>query len=176
MTPNRIFVAHPFDISKTIEMQLGELDTSIDVEELLTIHYHNVVGEMLTMPVLVNKVGILRAQMRHTYAEKKLELDVYLAAQRERIRKDLVAKQEKATTFYKSLDIQLDNDAGVRTLKKNLINAERDMEIMDSFYWAVKSKDDKVNRLGSNLSPDSLSKGLVEERINMMQLKIHSKL
>jgi hypothetical protein len=57
-------------------------------------------------------------------------------------------------------------DGAVQIKRKALINAKHNLEIADSLYWSVKSKDQKLNNLVTGVTQEELFDELVEGTVN----------
>jgi len=157
---------------KVVTLHFSEFDTDIDVDELLTIHHHNIVGEIVTMPVLLNKIGLLRAQASDDYRDYEHDHKVLNADRSNYHRKAALAEGVRATNLDKEVKDRVTMDKAIQASFKTLLRLQRDMEFVESLYWAVKSKDDKVNKLGGNLTPRDMARELAEGRINLMMIQI----
>ena len=47
-------------------------DAEVDMDQLTMIHYYNLVGEIITIPTLMNRVGVLKAEADNAVRETKL--------------------------------------------------------------------------------------------------------
>src|SRR5574344_279224 len=88
-----------------------EFDDEVDIDELLTIDYSNLIGEMVTFPIIVNRIGLLLADAESKLSETKLNRDVMEAKVKERLRKELLEKNSKAPTIDMVNDSMI-QDAG----------------------------------------------------------------
>jgi hypothetical protein len=59
--------------------------------------------------------------------------------------------------------------------KLNLIKTQKNRDIINSWYWAVQSKSEKLNKLTEKLRPEDLEKELLDETINGVMLRSVSK-
>ena len=77
------------------EIEFQEFEDEIDVDELMTIHYENLVGEIITFPVVVNRLGLLLADAERALAETKLNCEIMEAKVREEIRTALNDEEDR---------------------------------------------------------------------------------
>ena len=56
-----------------------------------------------------------------------------------------------------------------------VIRLQKQRDIINSLYWAVKSKDDKLNRLTDKIRPEEFEKEIVESEINGIIIRIQNK-
>jgi len=150
--------------NKLVTLEIRDFDSNVDIDNLLTIDYSNLYGEAVTVPALLNQIGILKAEAEKLYNEKKLEFDVKGSELRKLLRKNAVKTGDKLTE--KSLDELVILDEGYQVMKRNLISAKYDLDIVDNIWWAVKSKDTKLNNLIKGITPAELFDELVEGIVN----------
>lgn len=154
---------------KPVQLSTKDFDDEIDVDQLTSIDHSNLYGEAVTIPALMNKVGLLKADSERKLSEKKLELEVFEAELRQSIRKDATAKGDKLTEA--GLNELVSKDGGYQIKKKNMITAQYNLSIVDSIFWAVKSKDSKLNNLIKGVTPEELFDELVEGTVNNILIK-----
>lgn len=164
---------------KIITLYFDELDQEIDVDDLTKIHYDNLYGEMVTVSVLLNRMGLLKAEAQNALSEADLDYRIYKAQIAEMFRKNSVSQSKSGSAKYPTKD-EVDNltiqDKGVQNRKKIVIRKQKEFDYMDSLYWAVKSKDTKLNRLIEKIVPSEFEKQIVEEKINGMYVRVSDKL
>lgn len=170
---------------KMVKIIFEDFDEQIDVDELTTIDWTNLYAEIVTIPALMNRVGLWKAEAENQYSSFKLECDIYSAKQAEYYRKTLVTRSTDTKgnpkVKYPTKD-QVDNavllDSGVVLKRKKLIRLKKEADYMDALYWAVKSKEMKINRISENmgLSPEEFEKELVEGKFNGVIVRVKNKL
>jgi hypothetical protein len=159
-------------------------DDDVDVDDLTRIHYHNIFGEVVTVSTLLNKIGLIRAEAEESYEQKKLERVIYEAETSKRLRRESVENGGKikvpgsnggGDVLIKATDTSIESaivlDPGYQIKKKNEIKAWRDFQYVDSLYWAIKSKDTKLNNLMKEVKPEDFLSQIVEEKINGILIK-----
>lgn len=154
---------------KPVLLKFKEFEDEVDVDKLTSIDYSNLYGEAVTCSALLNQIGLLKAEAEKTYAENKLEFDIYEAEIRKKIRKEYSSNGLKLTE--KNLDEEVTLDKGWRVMKKNVIAAKRDLDFIDSLYWAIQSKDKKLSVLTKGVTPEELYNEIVEGTINNIVIK-----
>ena len=80
--------------NKPVKLTTRDFDDEVDVDQLTSIDHSNLYGEAVTVPALMNKVGILKTEAERYLSEKKLELEVFEAELRQSIRKDAIADRK----------------------------------------------------------------------------------
>lgn len=157
--------------SKPITLNFKEFDGEIDVDQLTSIDHGNLYGEAVTISALLNHVGILKAEAERTHSLKKLEADTFEAALRQTLRKTATETAQKITEA--GLTEMVEIDTGYKINKKNVITAEYNLGIVDSLFWSIKSKDQKLNNLIKGITPEELYQELIEGTINNILIKKH---
>ena len=56
-------------------------------------------------------------------------------------------------------------------MKKQVIAAKRDLDFIDSLYWAIQSKDKKLSVLTKGVTPEELYNEIIEGTINNIVIK-----
>ena len=156
---------------KPVTLNMRDFEDSVDVDQLTSIDYSNIFGEAVTVPALLNQIGILKAQAEKAVAEKKLEADVHEAELRQSIRKSAVASGDKMTES--GLNEKIDSDGAVQVKRKNIITANFQLSVVDSLFWSVKAKDQKLNNLIKGVTPEELYNELQDGIINNILIKKH---
>ena len=170
---------------KIIELIYRDFDDSIDVDNLTSIDYSNLYGEAVTVPALINKIGLFKAEAESAYEEGKVELDVYEAETRKKYRKEAannsgkVLIQEKPEQYLKLTEKALDElillDKGWQIKKSNVAKRKKDLDFVEVLFWAIKSKDGKLNHLLPKTVPEDFEKEITEGVINGIMIKKHTK-
>ena len=168
--------------SKMITLSFEEFDTDIDIDELVKIHYDNLMGEILTISALLNKVGWLKAEAQDSVRQASLDLAILEAQTKEHYRKTNTVKTQDAKGNAKikaptqnEVDNMITTDENCIKTKKRLFRVEKEYDYVDSLYWAVKSKDQKLNRIADSLKPEEYERDIVEGKINGILIKAHKK-
>lgn len=156
---------------KPVTLNFKGFEEEVDIDRLLEINHSNIYGEAVTIPVLLNTAGILRAESESVVSEKKLELDIFEAELKQRFRKEAVVTGQKTTEA--SLDEMTLQDPGFQIKSRNLILAQKNHAIVESLWWGAKSKDTKLNNLIKSVTPAELYNELIEETVNNILIKKH---
>lgn len=167
-------------MSETIKIPFGEkvvvlklsnyLDEELDIEELTSIQHHNIMGELLTISVALNRVGLLKAEAEREVSLKKLDLSIYEAQLSDEIRNEANTKGSKITIAEVASTVL--QHKTFQKKKRMLIEAEKGYSYMESIYFAVKDKSRKLDALSSRLIPQEHEKEIVEGTVNGIMLKI----
>jgi hypothetical protein len=168
---------------KSAILTIIPFDSDIDTNDLTTIHSHNIMGEILTSSNLLNRVGNLKAEQENILAVAELDFKIWQAHHETKMRKELTSTTEDAKGNSKVSKPTIDEvNAAVltspeyRVKMQHLLNLRRDGQVINAFYWAVKSKDDKLVKLSEKLVPGEFEKHLVEERVNDVLIRVNKNL
>lgn len=161
-----------------IVLSLEQFDTDVNMDEFTKIQHHNIFGEILTCSVALNRIGNMLAQYDELLAEAKLDFDIFYAQTIEKKRKELTFTTDGpkgGTKIDKPTKDEVENAVLVspeyKAKKLNLIKIEKNRNIINSFYWSTKSKDEKLNKLSEKLRPEEFERDIVEGKINGVMLK-----
>ena len=99
-------------------------DSEVDIDELLKIDYSNLIGEIVTFPVIVNRFGLLLAECESKLSEAKLNLDVLEAKIKERLRKELMDDKGKSPTID-TLNNAMVQENSYQVMKKRVIEVQK---------------------------------------------------
>ena len=148
-----------------IVLKYKDFDTDIDLDEVTQIDYSNLYGEIVTISSLLNRVGIMKADVENAYNDFKLEVGIFESQRRkEIIRENLAIGNKKPSES--TLDDEINTDPKVIAMRKRLNELQRDLNYVDAFYWAVQSKDKKLSVLMKGVTPEEFAEGIVEGVVN----------
>ena len=164
-------------LGKTVALKYNEIPSEIQVNELTSIEYSNIYGEMVTVSTAMNSVGMLRAEVEHILKLKKLETDIFEAELKKERRKE-ASKQAgkfyvddgkdrilvKLTEGSLSEAVMLNPD--LRKLKEACYQLEKDFAYLDSLQWSVQSKSKKLDKLMKEVTPTEFIDGLIDGKVN----------
>ena len=55
-----------------------DFEEKINVDDICRIDYMNLYGELVTMPALLNKIGLYKAEVEAMYSKSKVRLEICL--------------------------------------------------------------------------------------------------
>lgn len=164
---------------KIVTIQIKDFDADIDAESTLQIDYNNIIGDIITFPVIFNRLSLLRADMESIVATSKLEMSIFEAKTAERVRvkmSTMFAGEGKTGRFAKPTKDEVDNavatDPAFIQVQRDHISRIRDAAIVDGLYWAAKSKDGKLNAISMKMKPEEFSDQILEGTINDVLIRI----
>lgn len=167
---------------KMVVLTTTPFDTDIDVDDLTSIHYHNIVGEILTISVLMNRVGLLLAEVEEVLQGSKLDLEIFSAQKAEEVRrkltfetKDFKGNPKISKPTGDEVERAIVRDPTYSLKKKRLFRTQKERDYINSLYWAIKQKADLVSKLSDRLKPEEFENEIIEEKINGVLIKIKNK-
>lgn len=131
------------------------VEDEVDPDKITKIDINNLVAEIITTPVLVNRWGNILADVESDEKKMKLKLDIFCAKQKEAIRIELQEKSAKKPTIGEVDDTLIQKKA-YQIMKNKHIEAERMSQIVTSIFWAVKDKSDKLNKLSLTIQKEDI--------------------
>lgn len=170
--------------NKTIIFKTKEFDDEIDVDSLLQVDYYNIIGDLITFPVVFNRISILKAEADDLVDQVKLELDVMVAKKYNHYRLSLVHEEEIITSTGKKTNVMkkikptegtiesyINKDVEVVDKKQLLLECKKQAKIIDGLYWAAKSKDKKLEVISAKIKPEDFENEILEGEINTVIIK-----
>lgn len=145
----------------TITLKFKELPEEIDVDRILRIDYANLTAEMVTIPVLMNKIGLMLAELENTVRINELVLKKEKAFVAEKGRTEITElKKGKAATNDEVLEyvrMSPKYDVFNRKLSQSMMNRD----VMNSLYWSLKSKQEILQNLSKSITAGDFQDGLI---------------
>lgn len=158
----------------TYKLIFDNFDEDVDIDSLLKIDYSNLIGELVTFPVILNRFGILLAEAESQVAETKLNMDVYEAKTKERLRIELAEQNNGKAPTVEALNNAVVSNKAYQVMKRKYIEVVKTRDYINSIFWAVKDKSDKISSLLKQ-SEITLETDVMPERINGIFIKKQNK-
>lgn len=155
----------------TYKLIFDNFDEDVDIDSLLKIDYSNLIGELVTFPVILNRFGILLAESESQVAETKLNMDVYEAKTKERLRIELAEQNNGKAPTVEALNNAVVSNKAYQAMKRKYIEVVKTRDYINSIFWAVKDKSEKLNKLSLSIQPGDLSDSVIEGRVNNVLVK-----
>lgn len=152
------------------QLLVGEFDENIEIEDLLKIDYSNLLGEIITFPVVLNRFGIILAKLDNAIAEKKLSIDILESKIKNDVKTDAEEKKDKKPTV-EDLNIAVSSNKAYQALKRALIHTQLMRDEVNSVYWAMKDKADNLKNLSTTLQRDDIVGKVFSGSINEISVK-----
>ena len=164
---------------KTLILSFDPFDTDIDMDDVTSIHYENIYGDMVTISTLLNKVGLMKADIESILKDHDLELSIYKADLYEMYRKKLTRSENYVRKDGRKIiepgNTEIENsvlkDKGYQLKYKENIRLRKNLSYIESFYWSLKSKDDKLSAMMKGVVPEEFQLGIIEGEINTIMIK-----
>jgi hypothetical protein len=160
---------------KVIRFKMEDFEDDLDIDNLLKIDYSNLVAELITFSVILNKIGILSAEMDSELRLSKLNLKIKESKIRQQVREELTFNQDggkiKNPTVQEVEDGMNSNKIFVSISKKH-IQTEKECDYIKSIYEAAKQKSAKLDRLSFTIQVGDVDEALVQKQLNKIQYRI----
>lgn len=156
---------------QTLAIVYEEFDEKVDLDSLLKIDYSNLMGEIITFPIIVNRFGLLLADAESAVAEAKLTLEIYEAKAKERFRVQLVGENGGKNPTVDALNSAVIQDKGYQQMKRKYIDAQKVRDYLNSAFWSAKDKSAKLDKLSLTIQDGELPDGVLERRVNGIKVK-----
>jgi flagellar motor protein MotB len=159
--------------NRVVVLKILPFNTDIDVDDLLRIDYSNLVGEMLTFPVLLNRIMNLKAEMQSIVSESKVDLEVLEAQLTEQKRKSLTSLGQKTTISEVEAAVRM--DATYIARQKLYFSQVKNLDYLDSLYWSAQSKSKLLEKISDKIRPSEFEGELLTDTINGVAIKMARK-
>lgn len=161
---------------KTIALKFFQFEDEedMDIDKLLVINHANILAEIITFPVILNRFGLLLSEMENAHSLAELDCKVFKAKKRKEIRKKYELRKEKFTADI--VDDDYRSDPAYKAKQMRAINLKKKHSIMNSVYWSLKDKSDKLNKISEKLQPGDLEWDKLAKKFNGVDIKILTKL
>lgn len=156
---------------------------NIDADTYMKTDTTDILGEMITFPVLMNRVGTLRADANNDMEAAKFSMNIKKAELSEKYRndnsylKDASYGRAGTKTLVKPVESEIDNnvmlDTEYQVLYRNYLTAKKTYEIIDSLYWSANAKNKKLDVLSIKLLPQEFEADMIERAINGIQIRFN---
>jgi|SRR5690606_4921982 len=165
--------------NKTVVLKLEDFSGEIDVEELLQVDYNNIIGDIITFPVLFNRIARLKAEAESLLEEIKFDFDKWEAEQYSLYEKQLTREVTNSRSTKTEVPTKtqvmtaLIQTKEYRVKRFQVIDASRALGIIDALYQSAKSKDKKLDSISMKLQPQEFENKILEGTINDVLIRIH---
>lgn len=161
----------------TYQLRFDEFDEEMDIDALLRIDYTNLIGEMVTFPVIVNRFGNMLAEAESKVAEVKLNIDILEAKLKERLRIKLSEANGGKNPTVDALNNSILLDKAYQVMRKKYVETQKQRDYINSIFWSCKDKSDKISILvkssditmNTDLSEAKINNVLVKKRENLIK-------
>jgi hypothetical protein len=158
---------------KVLHLEIRDFGSSdIDIEDLLQVDLNNILMDIITYPVIFNRIANIKAEIDAILREVKLDMSIFEAQLFQQHKKKLIGAGEKATEA--AIDSAVKQDPQYKIKKKAEIDAQKDADIVDGLYWSAKSKDQKLNAISAKLKPEEFETDILEGTINSVLIRAYN--
>lgn len=157
--------------NRIIVLKYKDFDSDgIDLDSITQIDYSNLYGEIVTISSLLNRIGILKADVENSFNDFKLEVEIFESQKRKDIIRESLALGNKKPS-ESTLEDEINTNVEVIAMRKRLNELQRDLNYIDAVYWAVQSKDKKLSVLMKGVTPEEFAEGIIEGTVNTFYIK-----
>jgi len=146
-------------------------ESIIEIEDLLQIHTHNIVADMVTWPVILNRIANIKAIIDQHVDQLNLEFSIFESVQYEQVKKQMLEADSKPTET--SIKMSITRLPEYKDKKLQIIDAQKQADIVGGLYLAAKSKDKKLEVISGKIKPDDFANEILEEKINGVIITKH---
>ena len=154
-----------------LRIEVFDEDEVTDIDSLLKIDYSNLIAELVTFPVVVNKLGIMLADAETAVSEAKLNKEIYEAKLKEKLRISLAEDNKGKAPTVEQLNNATVSDKAYQALCKKEIACKKARDYMLTIYLSAKDKSEKLNKLSLSIQPGDVSDSMLEGQINGIVIK-----
>ena len=155
----------------TYKLLFDDFDEDMDIDSLLKIDYNNIIGELVTFPVIVNRFGILLAEAESKVSESKLNLEVFEAKTKERLRNELAEANGGKNPTVEALNNALLMNKSYQALRRQFIEIQKTRDYVNSIFWSAKDKTSKIEKLSLTVQNGDIPDSVIEGRVNNVLIK-----
>lgn len=155
----------------TYKLLFDDFDEDMDIDSLLKIDYSNIIGELVTFPVIVNRFGILLAEAESKVSESKLNLEVFEAKTKERLRNELAEANGGKNPTVEALNNALLMNKAYQSLRRQFIEIQKTRDYVNSIFWSAKDKTSKIEKLSLTVQNGDIPDSIIEGRVNNVLIK-----
>lgn len=159
--------------TKMVVLNVLPFETDMNIDDILRIDYSNLVGEILTFPVILNRIMNLKAEMSNIVKESEIDLDVFEAELSEKKRKTLTANGVKTTIGEVANAVK--TDATFISKQKLHFSKIKNLDYLDGLYWSAQSKSKLLEKISDKIRPDEFERDILEDAINGIMIKMQRK-
>lgn len=153
------------------KLVFDDFEDGIDLDNLLKIDYSNLIGEIVTFPIIVNKFGLLLADAESQVSEIKLNVDVYESKAKERLRVKLQEENGGKNPTVDALNSAVIQDKGYQAMRRKLIEVQKVRDYVNSAFWSAKDKSEKLSKLSLTVQNGEIPDEMLQGKINNIVIK-----
>lgn len=155
---------------QTYILRFEDFDEDVDIDEYLKIDYSNLIGELITFPVIVNRFGQLLAEAESQVALAKLNLEVTEAKLKESLRITLTDRNGKSPSVD-AVNSAVILEKSYQAMRRNYVEKQKTRDYINSIFWSAKDKSAKLDKLSLTVQQNELPDAVIEGRVNKVLIK-----
>lgn len=155
---------------QTYILRFEDFDEDVDIDEYLKIDYSNLIGELITFPVIVNRFGQLLAEAESQVALAKLNLEVTEAKLKESLRITLTDRNGKSPSVD-AVNSAVILEKSYQAMRRNYVEKQKTRDYINSIFWSAKDKSAKLDKLSLTVQQNEISDAVIEGRVNKVLIK-----
>jgi len=156
---------------KQYVLTIGDFDKELDIEDILKIDYSNLIGELVTFPIIENRIGLMLADAESKVSEVKLNRDILEAKLKEKYALQLADENGGKKPTVDAINAAVMQDKGYQAVCRSKIAAEKARDYANSLLWSAKSKSSKLEKLSLTIQNQEVPDELLEGKINNIVIK-----
>lgn len=174
---------------KVVVLREIPFDGEIIVEDIVSIHYHNLFGDIVTFPVALNRIGNMKAEIEQIIREAEFELE-FVTSELDEHKAVLEKQYFKAlkesginSPTLRQIEGEVLRDPSfkekrelVRDKQLKLIALQGNQSKIENIYWSCKGKLDLLTKLADKLRPEEFENEILDETINGFAIKLLNKI
>jgi hypothetical protein len=159
--------------TKTIVLDIKDFGNSdIQIEELLQIDYANILGDIITFPVIFNRIANIKAEMDNFLREESFDMKAFEAQKYEEHKKKVAADNNGKSTET-AIDMAIKRDPQMRVKQFNLMKLQKQADILDGLYWSAKMKGKMLETISMKIKPEEFEREILVDTINSVTITAH---
>lgn len=160
--------------SKKYYLEHNDNEDLLDVDSITQIDMSNLYGEAATIMAVMNRVGLMKAEVQKDVDSAQLECDVLGGQIKKKYRREAALTgghffldgEIKVKSTEKALEDCFLTNTDWQDAKQEVIELRLYLASLQSVYWSLKSKDDKLKNFMSGVTPREFVSEIVEGKIN----------
>lgn len=164
------------DEDHTVVLELSEFDEDVNLDKILLIDYANLEAEIVTFPVVLTRLGVLLADAENRLREREMALETWenreKKKQRDELRDDKVQQKYSVDDINYYMKLNIYGSPVYRKLKEAVSKAQRNRDIVNTFYWSAKDKSDKLNAMFQKMHPEQVVLENIGKSFNGIKIKV----
>lgn len=126
-----------------------------NIEDYLKIDIDNIIGELISFPIIMNRFGIILADAEDMVNRTKLDYEIWVSKTEKSFKKKKSDDGEKPPTV-KDLETYIMNHPDRSGKIEPFYESQKNRDYIKSVYWAMKEKQENLKKISLTLQQGSL--------------------